>query len=966
MASQEIQVAGLSVIDVVLLEDITGLNEIVITGYASQKKINLTGSVSTIDAEQLVQVPSANVSEILAGKAPGLLSQQTQGVPGNDETELSIRGFDAPLVLVDGIQMDWSRLDPNEIESISVLKDASAAIYGSRAGNGVILITTKRGVSGKPIITFNSNVSFQEPTTLPNLVDSWTYAELLREGEFNQQLDFTFTEEDVEKFRSGNDPDYPNTDWHEETFRHWAPMHTHNLSVRGGSDNVKYFISGGYLDQGSLYHSGDLNFNRYNARSNIDAQITDNLTAMIDLSYRREIRDQPQTDLGTNWADLSLARPEYSASIPNPELGAAYAGFNVRTPVAQTFKRYTGFIDDQRNYLTGMIGLNYKIPGVEGLEASAKFNYLSSDTYVKTQDKPFEVLEYNSSSQTYSSFGVNGQNTLDEQLIKSTQLYPILTLNYDRTFGDHSVTGLLLAEWIDDEEIFFSAGKIDLLSLDLPYLYAGAPDNVVANGFTNEAGRASYAGRINYNYQGKYLLEGTFRFDASHKFPKDSRWGFFPSLSAGWRLSDEAFMESLNWVDNLKLRASYSKAGDDNVDAFKYLTGYRIRSVIDRFNGNELFIFGDDVFRMITSTGLPNESITWLEMTSYNLGLDGSFSNGLLGFEFDLFYRSVDNVFGEPLDVFPSTFGAILPQLNINSTDDRGFELTLTHHNRINRDFNYSVGANFSYSRAKYTNWAEPPFDDPDEMRIFQLTGNFTNRRVGYISDGIFMSQSELESHPINQDQAGNVTLRPGDIKYKDLNGDGIINFRDQDEIGFGVDRLLDRGAYPDIVFAFNFSIGYKGLGISALFQGASRFDHFNRIHPFSNFAPPWDFHEKYRWQPDPNNPGNNINPDARLPALLGDGVGRTPNNELDSDFWIQDGTYLRLKNLNISYSLPGRWLEGIGIQGVQVYLAGSNLLTVSKLGIYKNSIDPEGVAGGRSFFYPPVKTLAFGINVTL
>jgi TonB-linked SusC/RagA family outer membrane protein len=958
METQEIPIGDQTIINVVLQEEIVGLDEIVVVGYSAQRKINLTGSVSSIESDELVKVPSANVSEILTGKAPGLITQQSQGVPGNDFTTISIRGYDAPLVLVDGIEMDWTRLDPNEIESVSILKDASAAIYGSRAGNGVILITTKRGTLDKPTITYTGNVTFQEPTTLPDFVDSWQYAELLHEGEFNQALTYTYTEEEIQIFKDGDNPDYPNTDWHEEMFRHWAPMHNHNLSVRGGSEQVKYYMSTGYLAQGSLYESGDLNFNRYNARSNIDAQITKSLNVSLDLAYRKELRDQPQTGLGDNWADLHLARPDYSAHIPDPELGAAYAGFNVRSPLAQTYQKYTGFIDDRREYITGKINLNFKMPGIEGLEANAKLNYLLKNTYKKTQDKPFEVLEYNYQAGTYSSYGFNGQNTLDEESNKYTQLYPIISLNYDRNFGDHSVTGLLLAEWIDVENVYYTAGKIDLLSMELPYLFAGAPENITADGYTTESGRASYAGRLNYNYKGKYLLEGTFRFDATSKFPEDSRWGFFPSVSAGWRISDESFMENLSWLDNLKLRVSYSKSGLDDVAAFKYITGYTIRTGLDPVHGNELFLFGDNVYRMITSTGLPNEDITWLDMTTYNVGLDGTFMRGLFGFEVDLFYRITDNIFGEPLATYPSTFGAILPQLNLNSTDDRGFEIMLTHRNRISNDFFYSLEGQFSIAREKYRDWSEPPYDDEDEIRIYQLEGNYTNRRIGYLSDGIFMTQDEIDNHPINQDEADNVTLRPGDIIYKDLNNDGLINWRDQDEIGYGT--------FPDVVYSLNFTLGYKGLSVTALFQGASMFDHYNEIFPLVNFGPPWDFHYKYRWQPDPNDPTTNINPDAQLPAILGDGVGRSPNNEKNSDFWVQNATYLRLKNLNISYTIPKKWIQVTGIQDLRVTLSGSNLVTISGMGIYKHSIDPESIGTGGSRLYPPVRTISLGLNIVI
>jgi len=959
METRDVPIGDRTTINVTLEESLLDLDEVVIVGYAAQRKVNLTGSVATIESDEISEVPTPNVSQALTGKAPGLFTRQNQGVPGNDFTQLSIRGYDAPLVLVDGIETDWTRLDPNEISSISILKDAAAAIYGARAGNGVILITTKRGSMDKPSITYTGNVSFQEPTILPQWVNSADYAELLREGEFNQDLEYTFTEEDVQKFREGNDPDYPNTNWHEEAFRHWAPMHTHNLGVQGGNEKVRYFISAGYLDQGSLYESGDLNFNRYNIRSNLDVDITENLIASMDVGYRMELRDQPETDLGTNWTDLNLARPNYAPRLPDPSLGAAYAGFNVRTPVAQTEKRYTGFIDDRREFINGKINLAYNIPSIEGLQVNARLNYLFSNTYVKTQDKPFEVLEYINESDTYNSLGVNGVNALAEESSRYTQFYPMVTLNYERTFGDHFVSGLFLGEWINTERIYYSAGKKDLLSLDLPYLFAGSPDNVTANGYTTETGRISYAGRLNYNFKGKYLLEGTFRYDASHKFPEDSRWGFFPSVSAGWRLSDESFMSGLASLDNLKLRVSYSQAGLDEVEAFKYLTGYNIRTGIynEVPDGTELYVFGSDAYRLITSTGLPNPDITWLTMTSYNVGLDGSLWRGLLGFEVDFFYRITENIFGQPLESYPSTFGAILPELNLNSTDDRGFEIMLTHRNNVSSDFHYSIRGSFSLARERYRDWSEPEYDDEDEIRIFKLEGNYTNRRIGYLSDGIFMTQAEIDGHPIDQDQTGNTTLMPGDIKYKDLNDDGVIDWRDQDEIGYS--------GFPDISYGLQLMADYKGLRLSALLQGASMFDMYNEIHPFVNFSKPWDFHQKYRWQPDPNNPDVNINPDAQLPALLGDGVGRNPNNELTSDFWVQSATYLRLKEISLSYSLPGNWMRSAGIQNLQVILSGTNLITISGMGIFKNSIDPEAVSNsGR--FYPPVKTISIGLKLTI
>lgn len=363
MKTLEVNTVGKIQINVSMEEQTIGLEEIVTVGYGTKKKVNLTGSVATVQSEELVQVPSANVSEILTGKAPGLFTKQDQGVPGSDFSTLSIRGYDAPLILVDGIETSWTRMDPNEIESISVLKDAAAAVYGARAGNGVILITTKRGTTNKANIVLSSSYTFQQPTTIPEFVSSGKYTELLREGEFNSGLPYTYSEEDVQKFKDGNDPDYVNENWYKAAFRDWAPMQSHNVAVRGGNEKVKYYMTVGYMDQSSIYKSGDLSFNRYNARSNVDAQITDRLSVSLDMSFRNELRKAPQTSLDNIWINMKTALPIWPATLPDPKKGGAYSGFLERSPVAQTISDMTGFNDDIQRYFTGKISLSYKIPG---------------------------------------------------------------------------------------------------------------------------------------------------------------------------------------------------------------------------------------------------------------------------------------------------------------------------------------------------------------------------------------------------------------------------------------------------------------------------------------------------------------------------------------------------------------------------------------------------------------------------
>ncbi|MEX2233738.1 MAG: SusC/RagA family TonB-linked outer membrane protein [Cyclobacteriaceae bacterium] len=439
--NQEVKVNNKSDIDITLEPDITSLQEVVVVGYGTQEKVNVTGAVGTVKAADLVKVPSPNVSEVMIGKVPGLFSMQSQGVPGADYANLSIRGFGEPLVLVDGVQTSWTRIDPNDIESISVLKDASAAIYGARAGNGVILITTKRGTSAQPVISYTGNYTLQQPTTVPEFVSSGKYAEMLHEGELNSALPFTYTEEEIQKFKDGTDPDYVNANWYKAAFKNWAPMQTHNLSVKGGSVKVKYFMSAGYLDQASIYKSDDLTFRRYNARSNVDVQITDRLSASVDLSYRNETRLAPQTSLRDIWINLKTALPMWSPTLPDPSKGGAYSGFLERSPVAQTHRDMTGFDDDVQQYFMGRFNLKYDVPGIEGMNVNAALNYTVNNTFTKTQDRPFDVLSYDYSADEYTQWGTNGANSLKETMSQYTQLNPMIYQNYDRSFANHSVHG---------------------------------------------------------------------------------------------------------------------------------------------------------------------------------------------------------------------------------------------------------------------------------------------------------------------------------------------------------------------------------------------------------------------------------------------------------------------------------------------------------------------------------------------
>jgi TonB-linked SusC/RagA family outer membrane protein len=493
-----------------------------------------------------------------------------------------------------------------------------------------------------------------------------------------------------------------------------------------------------------------------------------------------------------------------------------------------------------------------------------------------------------------------------------------------------------LVELVDYNEKWISAGRAGYITDAMDYLFAGGADMQYSDGRAAESGRISYVGRINYAYKLKYLLETTMRYDGSPKFPKDGRWGFFPSISAGWRLSEESFIkDNANWIDNLKLRASFSSTGYDGIGAFQYLTGYSF--------GNR-YIVNNTVRNGLVSTGLANPNITWEEMSIYNIGLDFSLLKNSLYGEMDVFYRDRSNILANRIGSLPNTFGATLPLENINSMNSRGFDFQLGYRNKW-EDLVYDVSANISWTRSKWDHYEEPDYTDPADIRINKASGNWVNRVFGYKSDGLFTSQEEIDNHDLDQDSQGNATIKIGDVKYIDIEKDGVLDWKDKIEIG------VDDN--PEINYGFNVNLAYKGFDFSALFQGTARRDVLINLHMANNGNNPKSLYD-LRWTEDNNDKW------AKVPRIY---LGPKANNEYTSDYWIKNGSYLRLKTLNLGYNLPQKWMSQIGFNQVRLYIAGTNLFTIS--GLKKYGLDPETPSNIRvGFYYPQQKTYSFGMNL--
>ncbi|WP_340114620.1 SusC/RagA family TonB-linked outer membrane protein [Maribellus mangrovi] len=975
MQSVSEPINGRTTIDVTMKVDAIGLEEVVAVGYGVQKKATLTGAVGNVKSEELVQRPVANTTELLQGQVAGLYTRQTSGLPGEDGTTLNIRGYGTnPLVLVDGIESSLANVDPNDIESISVLKDASAAIYGARAGNGVILVTTKRGTEKPATITYHGNVSFTQPTFLPDLVGAKEWAELLHESGLNPD-DYSpshvhYDPDANRLINTMDNTDYKSYDWSDELYRDWTPQQQHNISATGGTKKIKYYVSAGFTDQESNFKAGDYDFNRYNVRSNIDAQITDDLQVTMDLTYRATKFYRTNVTADNMYNSLQTAKPVYPVIHEADPTRAATSGFLQRSPYYQMLADFNGYRDQKDNVIQGALQLKYNIPFVEGLVLKGRLNFEDGFTWRKTVSKPFDVWEYDpiaaqAGEDPWIKWGTQNSNNMSVYSYRSNEMLPQISLNYDKVIGDHNISAVLVGEAWTYKNTDLTGSRKDVLSFEAPFLKYASEEGKDNNENFNERARVSYIGRVNYDYAGKYMLEVSMRADASGEYPPEGRWGYFPSVSAGWRISEESFIkENFSAVNNLKLRGSYGILGNDAVSSFDYLTGYTIST--------NFYVFGTAPAPIIASAGLANPNITWETMKMSNIGLDGNFWDGLLGFEIDAFYRLRENILAQPTEQVPSTFGASLPRTNLNKRDNRGIEVALTHYNKIG-DFSYDISPMIGWTRGKYVELDEdvlPETGDLDEETLefnklwnarYVNEGQWDDRQWGFVTDGFFMNQEQIDNHTIDQDQAGNQTIKVGDLIYKDLNGDDYIDWRDQ--------KVIGKNGLPNTMYSLDMGAQWKGFSLRMLWQGGSGYIVSiggSARAPFSNESIPIDYHYKYRAIVGQDADGMDYitNPDDfKLPPVTQNGT--TANNNTANDFWNLDAAYLRLKNINLSYTLPKSLLDNIGIKNCVVYFSGSNVFSISNLGVYKHSFDPE-ITGANNRDYPPVKTATFGIRLTL
>lgn len=941
--TQEIQVNGQKLFTVRMTEDSQSLDEVVVVGYGTQKKLNLTGAVATLKNEELVKTPVASTTNALVGRLPGLIAKQKSGQPGFDAADINIRSFGSALVIVDGVEQSFNNIDANEIESVSILKDASAAIYGARAGNGVILVTTKRGQSGKPNILFNGTLTSQSYTNFPEPVDAGQYATLFREAQINSGVpenQTKFSEEDIAKYFAGNDPQYPSTNWYDEIMKKSALQQQYNLTIRGGTDVVKYYTFLGYLSQDGMFKGDNTGYRRFNVRSNLDVNLTSDLTFSLDLSAIKDDVRQSNRPASEEWfwMDFFDSTPTSHASFPDPTK-VPHIGPGPFNAIINTHEDLGGYDKTYKNTLNGAFTVNYKVRPVPGLSAKLKLNYQQVSYDRKNWTKQNDIWDYDYATDTYTLYGKSMPTSLKQEFHKNQTITGQFSLNYDRVFNkDHSINGLALVEIIDYNNGNFSAYRENYVTSAIDQLFAGGTINQQANGSASVSGRASFVARANYAYRGKYLLEATARYDGSPNFPKNKRWGFFPSISAGWRMSEETFIKNnLTWIDNLKLRAGVSQTGFDSVGAFQYLTGYK-------FEGYN--VLGGKEVPGLTTTGIANTNISWETMTLYNVGLDLSVLNSKLYSEIDVFYRKRDDMLGTRVVSLPNTFGATLPSENINSQSTRGFEVLIGHRGNFG-DFSYDISGNVSWSRSKWIHYDEPDYTDPDDIRLKKKSGQWIDVYNAYKSDGLFTSQEEIDNLGYDMDGMGNTSLRPGDIKIVDINNDGEVDWRDARNIG--------SGGTPHIIYGINLNMKYKGFDLSVFAQGAA--DYYVQLQSgninIDGVRTPFKVIWNERWTPENNDR------DAIIPRQK---IGQTTNN-WNSDYWYKNASYLRLKNVTLGYTFNKSLVQKLRMENLRLFVVGTNLFAINPLRKY--GLDPETPDATRGWSYPVTKSVSLGLNVS-
>ncbi|HEY5687055.1 MAG TPA: TonB-dependent receptor [Yeosuana sp.] len=942
--TKEVNINNQNTIDITLKTSATDLDEVTVVAYGSQKKIAITGAISTISSESLVRAPTANVANSLAGKVTGLATVQFSGQPGADDPNIYLRGIASlsegrsePLTIVDGVERSFTSLDPNEIESISILKDASAtAVYGVRGANGVILVTTKRGKLGKPKISSSFSTGLQQPTRLLDFADSYTYAQRYNEAQLNDDpsLDpnnLKFTPEVLEAFRTGSNPIlFPNTDWMDYLLKPTANQSQGNVNISGGTEKVKYFVSLGILNQDGLFKTYDsqydynFSYQRYNYRSNLDIKITNTTKLGVTIGGRVGVTNRPNTVNNFNelFRDIYWSVPFSGPGIVDGKyitIGTDYISDQKKDGLQPFYGR--GFSNILNNRLNFDIDLEQELNFIKGLKFRTKLAYNTDYTHTKSRNgsvasyTPIYLRDIdpnadpNSEEIVYQRNGSDGNLSYGESYGTSRNWYLEGGLSYKNKFDNHNVGALVL---YNQQKVYY------------PDQFTDIPRGLVG-----------LVGRVNYDFKSTYLLDLSVGYNGSENFAKDKRFGVFPAASVGWIMTNESFMENQSFLDFMKIRVSYGLVGNDRIG------GNRFLYLPDSFNpADGGYSFGTDnpTNQQAASEGqIGNPNVTWETAEKQNYGIDLKFLESKLSITADYFIENRSDILTFRGTV-PGFVAYDLPAVNIGEVQNKGFEVELKWNHQVNDDFRYWINANMSHAKNKIVFQDEVPQSEDYLYR----TGKPVGQPFGYIFDK-FYNDTDTGNDLLPDHQ---YDLQPGDMVYKDLNGDGVIDQNDQKAIGYPV--------YPFNSFGLNLGFEYKNFDFSMSWVGATNTSRYLGETYRVAFGATLNrsllqYMADGRWTPETANT-------ATYPRMTLIGSG---NNSKDSDFWLRDASYLRLRNLEIGYNFKSAFLKNMGISNFRAFMNGSNLITISELDI----TDPESRTANDSQ-YPLTKLYNFGVRV--
>ena len=961
-------VGGRRELNFVLQDDVNQLQDVVVVGYGTQKRGSITGSVAAVKGDEMVRTKNENPQNMLTGRVAGVRVWQKSSEPGSYNNNFDVRGMGTPLVIIDGVPRDMSdfqRMNADDIQDISVLKDASASIYGLRSANGVVLVTTKKGQAGQTKFSYNGSYTIQSPKSMPKLLDAYKTMTLYNERNLNNVNGGSkiYTDEMFDEFRNGTRRE---TDWNNLIFAKTSPQTNHNITVSGGNDKTQYFVSFGAFYQEGFFKSGDLNYHKYNITSNLTTEVYRGLKLSLNINAMTDKQNNPyctSTDIIRNYWRQGVLFPAYA-----DEAGTMlnYDGLDLEE---NTVAKMTADISGYRRYkqsqvlTSGIVEYDFgTLTNVlKGLKAKVMFSYdyhLNNNTIYRKQ---YYQYAYDPATQTYKQklYASSAPSNLRREHYDTQQFLSQYTLSYNRDFGPHSIAAVVGMETQRRTGDNFYAMRN--LAFSSPYLFNGVEEGQVANSATGGIYSANYnafIGRLNYSFAQRYLIEGQFRYDGSSKFAKGHRWGFFPSVSLGWVVSEEPWfknIEFLKGVDQLKLRASYGEMGDDSGANYDWVAGYTYPST----SGNSEkgyynqyapgFIFGSQFVYAATPMAIPNELISWYKAKTFNVGVDFDTNNKLFGFSLDYFSRKMTGLYEYRTSEFPTVIGAKPPRENANSSRNFGMELELRHHNRIGRNFVYNVKGIVTITRQKYLTAIQngPYANAYDQWRNDHLNNRYQGVQFGYEGNGRYQNWDEIWNETLYHEK----DLLPGDYKYLDWNGDGEIN--SQDEHPYAFDQT------PWMNYSLSIDCAYKGFDFSMLWQG-SALGSMSYEEPLYSI---WGQNgggalEQYwdRWHPADEN-ADPYDPNTKWVKGYYAYTGHYPS--ANSTFNRVSTAYLRLKQIELGYTLP-KWKVFPSLN-LRVYANAYNLFTITGV----KFVDPEHPSDDLGRLYPLNRTYTFGVQVS-